>query len=70
MHCSARSLPRTRLPLSHRKFKSAQTRVGDGRRVPLSAPQGVALGVNVAVVALVDRRQDASGEAKESGLPS
>jgi hypothetical protein len=27
--------------------------------------QGVALGVNVAVVALVDRRQDASGEAKE-----
>jgi len=27
--------------------------------------QGVALGVNVAVVELVDRRQDASGEAKE-----
>ena len=26
---------------------------------------GVALGVNVAVVALVDRRQDASGDAKE-----
>ena len=26
---------------------------------------GVALGINVAVVALVDRRQDASGEAKE-----
>ena len=70
MHCSARSLPRTRLPLSRRKFKSAHRQGPEMAAVSPFLRHGVALGVNVAVVALVDRRQDASGEAKESGLPS